>query len=399
MHFTTIYKNAIAAGFKCDLYGHGMNDKQLSASTIGMHLYYQFSGADSEIKNSVADGCGAVRKSIEKVLKALYVYMRNSRDPNKGLPQYVRSGLTDGTGYLGRLLEAIEETCETQRKRRRLNANVESRTNVNHCTDAQGEAITSSLLETFIDQGWAFTAIDSKKTKFYKTIRLLRPGYAESHFPSRKVLSGRYLDAYFGKTKRKVEAVVSKGLRKGYGTLIFDGWEDVTGASVVNILLRTDQGTDLTRKIIFLDSVFTGVERMDSDAYARLIEGVMSRFGGLSRICAVTSDSATACVNAKSAIMTAYPFVVSVPDQAHLADLLMKDIGKVPWVKHILDKVAVIAKETRGKRKLLARLKENIEAYNAKIRCKCTGPTRWVSCYTPNCGHAAEGFTNTFCVI
>ena len=106
---------------------------------------------------------------------------------------------------------------------------------------------------------------------------------------------------------------------------------------------------------------------MDSDAYARLIEGLMSRFGDLSRICAVTSDSASAWVNAKRSIMNAYPFVFSVPDQAHLADLPMKDIGKMPWVKQMLDKVAFIAKETRGKRKLLTRFKDSVEAYNSNI--------------------------------
>ena len=44
---------------------------------------------------------------------------------------------------------------------------------------------------------------------------------------------------------------------------------------------------------------------MDSTAYVRLVEDVMETFGGLKRICAVTSDSATVCVNAKNAIMNA----------------------------------------------------------------------------------------------
>ena len=102
----------------------------------------------------------------------------------------------------------------------------------------------------------------------------------------------------------------------GYGTLIFDGWDYKTGASVVNFLLRTDGGTGNTCKIFFLDSVFIGVDRMDSTAYVRLVEDVMEKFGGLKRICAVTSDCATASFNAKNAIINAYPHVVSVPDQA-----------------------------------------------------------------------------------
>ena len=35
--------------------------------------------------------------------------------------------------------------------------------------------------------------------------------------------------------------------------------------------------------------------------------------------------------------------VVSVPDQTHVADLLMKDVGKFPRDKEVLDKVSAIS--------------------------------------------------------
>ena len=346
-----------------------MQDKQLSATTMGLHLYFNCEHADVEPRNSIADNCGPVRKKIERVLAGLYRNIRDSPDPTKGLPQFLRACMLDGTGYLGLLLDSVSGFSGggTPNKRRRLNGNATGRRDIKECSDADAERINMRLLEAFVDHAWPFTAFDKKEGKFYDAILELRPGYATSHYPCRSAITGRYLGTYFSRTEEKVQTAVCSGLRRGYGTLIFDGWDDNTGASVVNLLLRIDGGTDNTRKIVFLDSVFTGTNRMHSSAYVRLIEQVMSRFGGLARICAVTSDSASSCVNAKNTIMNAYPHVVSVSDQAHIADLLMKDVGKLTWVKAILDKVAAISRDTRGKRKLLARLREKIDATNMAI--------------------------------
>ena len=43
----------------------------------------------------------------------------------------------------------------------------------------------------------------------------------------------------------------------------------------------------------------------------------------------------------------------------------MKDVDKLPWIKRVLEKVSAISRETRGKRKLLARLRELIDVKNS----------------------------------
>ena len=140
-----------------------------------------------------------------------------------------------------------------------------------------------NLLKAFVEQGWSFTAVDNKKAMFYQPLHSMRPGYATRYYVTREAFTGRHLDAYFRDMQAKVEYQLADGLRKGYGTLIFDGLDDCTGASVVNVLLRTDNGTDKTRKKFFLDSVFTSTSRMSNNAYERLIEQLMAKFGGLGK--------------------------------------------------------------------------------------------------------------------
>ena len=107
---------------------------------------------------------------------------------------------------------------------------------------------------------------------------------------------------------------------------------------------------------------------MDSSAYITVVENVIAKFGGMHRICAITSDSAQCCVNAKNAVMRAYPKLVGVQDQAHVADLLMKDVGSVGWIKEVLEKVSFTSKCVRGKKKLLARFREKMEIFNTRIK-------------------------------
>jgi len=56
-----------------------------------------------------------------------------------------------------------------------------------------------------------------------------------------------------------------------------------------------------------------------------------------------------------------YQGLVGVNDHFHVADLMMEDIGKLPWIAEVIGSVFNIALETFKHRKLLARLKLLIE--------------------------------------
>ena len=194
-YFTTIYKDLVACGYACKLCGKQMYDNQLSASAMRMHLYFDCEHSDAGIRNSVADSCGAVRKTIEKVLGYLYRNVRDNPEPAKRLPQFVRMplGMRDGSGYLGLLLEAVGglNIEDTPNKRRRLTKVAEPRKSIYDCTAGEADGITMSLLEAFVDHGWSFSAFDKRDGKIFQAVSKLRRGYAASHYPTREAFTRR----------------------------------------------------------------------------------------------------------------------------------------------------------------------------------------------------------------
>ena len=122
----------MACRFASKIGGTQMYDKQLNASAMGMHLYFDSEHSDASIRNSMADRCGAVRKMIEKVLESLYQNVRDTPEQAKGLPQFVRMGMSDGSGYLALLSEAIGglNIGDSPNKRRRLTQGAEPRKSI-----------------------------------------------------------------------------------------------------------------------------------------------------------------------------------------------------------------------------------------------------------------------------
>lgn len=232
------------------------------------------------------------------------------------------------------------------------------------------ERFTAALLEAFVQNAWSFTVFDSakKSNNFYAALDLVVPWYTREFWPSRHTFTGRHLDNLYDKVLCRVTSRLDAALADGYGTLIFDGWADSTSASVVNVLLRVEGPSDSTvlgtRRTFFLESFFTSYEKVDADAYVRLVEAAMEKFGGMGRICAVTSDSARCCQNARDSLTAKYPRLVGVQDQAHVANLLMQDVGRLGWVKTVLDRITAVTTETKQKVKLRAALANAVKEHN-----------------------------------
>ena len=58
---------------------------------------------------------------------------------------------------------------------------------------------------------------------------------------------------------------------------------------------------------------------------------------GQENVVQVLTDSASNCVAAKIQLAERYPGIVFSPCAAHCLDLLLEDIGKLTWVKVIID--------------------------------------------------------------
>ena len=70
--------------------------------------------------------------------------------------------------------------------------------------------------------------------------------------------------------------------------------------------------------------------------------------------------------------MSTHPKLIGVKDQAHAEDLLMKYQSKIEWIARTILRVCDVIRETRKKRKLLARIRANVIAFNKTIPGQCT---------------------------
>ena len=114
-----------------------------------------------------------------------------------------------------------------------------------------------------------------------QALRKLRPRYVRDFLQTWAAISGTYLNAYYEGLWKKLRAKINLVLRKGFGTIVFDGWEDSTSCAIVNVLFRVEGLTTNIRKTYFLESIFTESNRMGINAYVELFMGVMSEYGGM----------------------------------------------------------------------------------------------------------------------
>lgn len=161
-------------------------------------------------------------------------------------------------------------------------------------------------------------------------------------------------------------------LSSGYGTIMFDGWQDVNFAPVVNVLIRTISTNRTTCRTYFVGMVHTGSEACTAQKYVRIVEEVMEEYGGMDRVAGVVTDNTSSCRVARDTLESKYPHLVASQDQAHVADLLMKDIGDIQWVEEALETVAPISSVLRSHPKMHQRVRALVDNYNREVAA-CNG--------------------------
>lgn len=145
---------------------------------------------------------------------------------------------------------------------------------------------------------------------------------------------------------RETKEVIRTSLDRGYGTLLFDVWEDVTGSSIVNILSKTESG-GTSRVIFFLKSFFIGTRSMNAEEYQEEVEKCISEFVPNPKkahysICCIVSDKTVVCIKVHINYSKNHRGVVSINDTNHLIDLLMEDVGKLDWISEVINAVTTI---------------------------------------------------------
>eukprot|EP00898_Chlorokybus_atmophyticus_P008456 jgi/Chlat1/8611/Chrsp86S08005 len=178
-----------------------------------------------------------------------------------------------------------------------------------------------AVARMFYGQGLPFTLVRSPLFKFaMRAVARFGPSYT---VPSYNALHTTLLK----RVKTDVDDKLIKfrnNVRKTGCTITSDGWTDVNSRPLLNLLQVSPDGA------VFLDAVNTEGETKSAAYIARQIANAVELVGA-ETVVQVVTDSASACVSAGAIITRQYKHVSWSPCAAHVLDLLLEDIGKMPF--------------------------------------------------------------------
>ena len=154
--------------------------------------------------------------------------------------------------------------------------------------------------------------------------------------PSYNDLRGRLLDEEKVDCTRRLDELKQSWAVTGC-TIMSDGWTDGKGRSLINFLVNFPRGT------VFIKSV-------DASAYvkdARLLCDLLDKFiqeVGPQYVVQVITDNAASYVAAGRMLMERYASLYWTPCAAHCIDLMLEDMGKLPWIKEVIDSAKNVTK-------------------------------------------------------
>jgi hypothetical protein len=109
-----------------------------------------------------------------------------------------------------------------------------------------------------------------------------------------------------------------------------DGWTDGKGRLILNFLVNCPKGT------MFIKSVDASAYTKDAQLLCELLDGFIREIGP-QYVVQVIMDNAANYVVAGRMLMERYPSLYWSPCVAHCIDLMLEDMGKLPWIKEIID--------------------------------------------------------------
>jgi len=221
----------------------------------------------------------------------------------------------------------------------------------------QADVIDAAIMNVFVLNFVPFWTVESES--FIALLKVLRPAYvARKKVPSRKRMAGVMLSQLHESTREKVLSALADWCRRRKAVLILDGWENVKHHHIVNILAMIGDTA------VFLDSIYCGDDCQDAAGQAQLVQEQLANYGGMDTFNAAASDNTASCIEMRRLVMSANPGMVSLNDQAHVANLLVGDLCKVGWVARCMSKALLMTSDVRRHTRLLAAYKAAKDSFN-----------------------------------
>lgn len=228
-------------------------------------------------------------------------------------------------------------------------------------TEAQAASIVGSITEFFVENRIPFEVVES--TSFKRLMQLMNPALLSKNLlPSRKALAGPLLENLYLDVTGRVTGFLGGWSTSRSATLALDGWTNVAGDDIVNVLVV------LGNRAVFLDSIYTDATRQSAENQANLVLEVVGRYKDVLRMRGVASDNTASCLSLRGIVAREMPGVVPLNDQSHAAVLMMEDFGMIPWVKDIMDRAESIVAFVTAQAYLLAEFKRRKDDYNKAAR-------------------------------
>lgn len=120
-------------------------------------------------------------------------------------------------------------------------------------------------------------------------------------------------------------------VRKGC-TIMSKGWTDRRGQTLIKFLVA------LAKSIVFLKSVDASNKIKTRRTWFTLLKDAILKIGPQNVVQIVTNNTTT-YVPAEKLLEEKFPPIFSTPCIAYCIDLILEDIGKISWVKQVVDNV------------------------------------------------------------
>eukprot|EP00253_Pinus_taeda_P023390 PITA_23390 len=159
------------------------------------------------------------------------------------------------------------------------------------------------------------------------------PGYK---IPSYHDFRGRILQNQKRDCTQRLENFRASWAKTGC-TVMSNGWTDQKGRTLLNFLVSCPKGT------MFIKSVDASHQIKDAKNFCDLLDVFILEVGE-QHVVQVITDNATNYVAAGRMLMDMHPTLFWTPCAAHCIDLMLEDIGKIPFVKDIVDSSRSITK-------------------------------------------------------
>lgn len=182
-----------------------------------------------------------------------------------------------------------------------------------HVSVQQNAAINDTILRLFVACRISFRVAES--TVFLAMLKALRPGYvSRKRVPTRRQMAGPLLTRLYELLMEHVMRTLSVWCSRRKAVSVLDGWENIRHDHIVNLMAIVG-GVSVS-----LDSIYCGDACQDADGQAQLLEEKLQLYGGLTIFNAIGSDNTAPCLEIRRLVTAKNPWLVSINDQAHVAN-------------------------------------------------------------------------------